>query len=180
VALPATGAPTRSAPAAVAARAVVATRGRVLVRGAGATAATALTSAVPVRSGTVIDATHGAATLRYGAHGRATLSGAAFSVTRSAHGITVRLVGGTFTGCTPRARAKVVRRATVHGAGGTVRVVGRFATAQLAGSATLRLEDRCYGTTVRVARGAVVVRDRRTGRTRVVRAGRSGRLGSGR
>jgi hypothetical protein len=133
--------------------------------------------------GATLDATAGSVALTSarpgGAMQTATFAGGMFTVRSAARGVTdLVLTGGSFAGCpkvpaatTARtaARRKPVRRLWGDGKG-RFRTRGRNSAATVRGTVWL-VEDRCEGTLTRVKRGVVAVRDRRTGRTRLVRAG---------
>ena len=96
----------------------------------------------------------------------------------------VVLTGGSFRRCPSRSRGRTVARAAGSGKmRGVVRKLwgkdkaGRFRTRGKHAVATVRgtiwvVEDRCDGTMTRVREGAVVVKNRRTGKTKLVRAGK--------
>jgi hypothetical protein len=84
------------------------------------------------------------------------------------------LSGGSFSRCGAQASARSKRKVRrLWGDGkGSFRTTGRHAAATVRGTRWLD-EDRCDGTLVRVRRGRVEVRDKRSGRTVQVRAGHS-------
>jgi TolB protein len=100
----------------------------------------------------------------------------------SARGLTeLRLAGGTFRRCRPRARrapadAARLSRRTIRrlraSARGRFRTRGRYSAATVRGT-DFEILDRCDGTLTRVRRGRVAVRDLRRRKTIVVRAGKS-------
>jgi hypothetical protein len=114
-----------------------------------------------------------------------TLYDGAFTVgqARGARPVTeLALQDGDFTSCpaaTPGSRAaraaagggKAVRRLWASGKG-SFRTRGRYASAAVRGTKWLT-EDRCDGTLIRVASGAVAVADRVRRKTVVVKAGKS-------
>ena len=67
---------------------------------------------------------------------------------------------------------RVVRSLWARDRGGRFRTYGNNSVATARGTAWVTT-DRCDGTVTRVREGAVAVKDRRTGRTVIVRAGRS-------
>jgi streptogramin lyase len=115
-----------------------------------------------------------------------TFGGGVFSVRqpRKACGrVDVYLRGGSFAGCGHRShragsrtasasRSRKVRRLWGRDSGGRFRSHGRHSHATVRGTRWLTV-DRCDGTLTRVTDGAVVVRDFRTHRNVVVRAGHS-------
>ena len=122
------------------------------------------TTSVPV--GSVIDARRGS--LRLSARGEGRLHNAAsrggvFRVTQSARNPAVRLttLGGRFDRCR-RASRSIVRKLTVA-ARGSFRVVGQAAETR-GTTGRWAVLDRCDGTLVRLERGAVRVRSRKSRR----------------
>ena len=165
--------------------AVQASAGIVLVRLPGTRRATPLDGAAQVPLGAVIDTTHGTVRLTSAssAHGSQTglFSGGAFRV-RQTHGprpvTQLALAGGDFSTC-PRAGAARAaakkgpsRRLWGRDKGGRFTTIGRSTSATVRGTRWLT-EDRCAGTRVTVAEGAVSVRDWRHRRNVIVRAGHS-------
>jgi streptogramin lyase len=168
--------------------------GTVLVRRPGAAAPVALSGAAAVPVGSVIDTTRGTVLLRT-------------ALDRRGHSQTGRFWGGVFVvrqarsgGMTdlvlraarPRcgtsaAAATVTARRAKRPAPrlwgrdhhGRFRTRGRESTATVRGTEWL-VEERCTGTLTVVKRGAVSVRDHRTGRTVLVRAGHRHLARSGR
>jgi hypothetical protein len=69
-------------------------------------------------------------------------------------------------------RRRVVRRLWARDRGGRFRTYGNNSVATARGT-SWTTEDRCDGTVIRVREGAVAVKNRRTGRTVLVRAGRA-------
>ena len=138
---------------------------------------------LPLRS--VVDTAAGAVKVTSAASAHATqsvsLDEGAFDITQNAAKLPVTqfaLQGGDFSACGPAATrkasaaaAKVVRTLWATGKG-SFRTKGRFATATIRGT-RWQTVDRCDGTLIRVARGAVTVRDLVKKRTLVVRAGSS-------
>ena len=133
----------------------------------------------------MIDTTHGTVRLTSAssAHGSQTglFSGGAFRV-RQTHGprpvTQLALAGGDFSTC-PRAGAARAaakkgpsRRLWGRDKGGRFTTIGRSTSATVRGTRWLT-EDRCAGTRVTVAEGAVSVRDWRHRRNVIVRAGHS-------
>jgi Ca2+-binding RTX toxin-like protein len=169
--------------------AVAVKAGTVLVRTPGASTFTALDPSRPVPVGTVFDTRAGTITLTAasgtaGATQTADFKGGRFSVAQAPGAVVtdLRMSGGSFAAC-PRATA---RAAVARSAASRRRVVrklwgsgkGRFRTRGRSSSATVRgtvweVIDRCDGTLTRVRSGVVVVANRRTGRTKVVKAGES-------
>ena len=169
-------------------------RGSVVVRLPGTARAIPLDAAASLPVGTVIDATHGAVTLTsaIGSTGRTqtgTFHGGAFVArqSRTSGGmVDIVLSGGDFGACrraTARSaaadgpvafaagrRKAAVRRLWGKDSGGRFRTKGRNSVATVRGTRWLTV-DRCDGTLTKVTEGAVVVRDRRTGRRKLVRAG---------
>jgi hypothetical protein len=133
----------------------------------------------PIPAGSVIDATAGAVRLRSGTQKNAVFSKGAFKVGPAAAVTELSLTGGDFSSCKKRALAgvgatsppRVVRRLWGNGKG-RFRTRARFASAAVRGTAW-EIEDLCTGTRVRVRRGAVEVRNLRTKKLTVVRAGQS-------
>jgi hypothetical protein len=140
--------------------------------------------------GVALDARRGKVNLQTaGCRGRVqagTFGGGVFAVRqpRDACGrVDVYLRGGSFAGCGHRShragsrtasasRSRKVRRLWGRDSGGRFRSHGRHSHATVRGTRWLTV-DRCDGTLTRVTDGAVVVRDFRTDRNVVVRAGHS-------
>lgn len=144
----------------------------------GGGAAVPLTPGRPLPVGAVVDATAGAVRLAAGPSKSAVFSRGAFRVVANGAVSELALAGGDFSACKKRKTSargatptKVIRQLWGDGKG-RFRMRGRFAAATVRGT-TWRLEDACEGTIVRVQRGSVEVRDIRSGRVRVVRAGAS-------
>jgi hypothetical protein len=134
-------------------------------------------SVVDTRAGTVVLQ----AALPDGTTNAASFHGSVFVVRQDAHsGVTdLYLRGGSFARCRTRALASIasaqpkpVRSLWGSDDGGRFRTHGRNSVATVRGTRWLT-EDRCDGTLTRVTRGAVDVRDTRTGRRVTVRAGHS-------
>ena len=165
--------------------------GSALVRLPGSGRFVPLSQAASIPVGSTIDATKGHVLLtsvRDGS-GKAQTGefwGGVFTV-RQARGkapyTELVLTGGSFSGCPKRSPERLVARAAGSGRmRGVVRKLwgkdkdGRFRTRGRRAAAVVRgtvwlVEDRCDGTMTRVREGAVVVRDLRTGRKKLVKAG---------
>ncbi|MGH6654847.1 MAG: hypothetical protein ACRDVE_06535 [Actinocrinis sp.] len=173
--------------------------GRVEVKLPGSHRFVALAGAAQLPVGAVIDATHGHVVLTSAVnHAGATRTGNftrgsfAITQTRAAHPLTdLRLVGGSFAGCTaghastafqrflvarhrPRRhpRHHVVRQLWGSDQGGRFVTIGRSASAAVRGTVWLT-QDRCDGTLVRVFRGRVLVHPRGHRHSVMVSAGHS-------
>jgi hypothetical protein len=161
-----------------------ATAGRVLVKAPGANGYRTVDDAASVPVGSVVDARHGTISLSSetpaGAQ-TAQFRGALFEVRQSkdGSGLTELHLRGSLAGCRPAAkgvaraaaaRKKPRRSLWGHDRGGRFRTRGRDSVATVRGT-TWRVTDRCDGTVTHVTEGAVVVRDIRTGRRTLVRAG---------
>jgi hypothetical protein len=175
-------------------RAVVvsAGRGKVRVKPPGARRFRAVSAAVSVPVGSVIDATGGRVELasaldRAGVSQNGSFWGARFRVLQSRTGTgmtTLELRGGDFRACRRGARAasrpiavasrrrhhRVVRSLWGRDSHGRFRTHGANSVATARGTAWLT-RDRCDGTVTRVREGAVAVRDLNRHRTTLVRAG---------
>ena len=187
--------PVRGIPAPVLGETVVVApgQGNVLVRRPGESRFRALDDAKLLPSGTVIDARRGRIRLttaldEAGEFQTGRFWGARFEVRQGhrAKGMTSLLLrGGGFGRCPGRAgtlaRAsgvarenpttrRVVRSLWARDRGGRFSTYGNNSVATARGTAWVT-RDRCDGTVTRVSEGAVAVKDRRTGRTVVVRAG---------
>ena len=159
--------------------AVSGVQGKVTVRRPGSTATTPVSSAAAVPVGALIDAREGSIMLTSaGAKGttqKARFSGGRFRVKQlaSSGGVTDLVLAGT-PSCTAQASAAAPRKRRpprLWGDGkGRFRTHGRNAVATVRGTKWL-VEETCSGTLVRVSRGVVSVRDKRTGKTKTVRAG---------
>jgi hypothetical protein len=137
----------------------------------------------------VIDTTHGTVALTTargaGVSQTATFHGGAFQVrqSRSGNGMTdLVLRGGSFASC-PRTSARSSRLAVASKArkvrklwskdhNGRFRTYGRSSVATVRGTSWYT-EDRCDGTLTRVTSGKVLVRNRRTGKSKLVTKGHS-------
>ena len=142
---------------------------------------------LPLRS--IVDTAAGAVKVTSSASSRkvqsVALDSGAFDITQAAGKLPVTqfaLQGGDFGVCgvaaragrasaSARAKAKVVRSLWANGKG-KFRTKGRYASATIRGT-KWQLQDRCDGTLVTVARGAVTVRDLVKKRNVVVKAGDS-------
>jgi hypothetical protein len=192
---PAVEPPVRGVPAPVLGETVVVQpgRGSVLVRRPGARRFRKLAGAALLPSGTVIDARRGRIRLTTALDGTGAFQtgrfwGSRFQVRQSAKGAgmtSLALRGGDFGRCPARSSAlahasvvprenpttrRVVRRLWARDHGGRFRTYGNNSVATARGTAWVT-QDRCDGTVTRVREGAVAVTNRRTGRTRIVRAG---------
>ena len=159
----------------------------VLVKPPGATRFVPLASPSQVQFGAVIDARKGRVRIVIangkGGTDSADFYGGIFRIVQRAARVPVAeliLQGGSFRACrkpgSRRARSaarpgKSIRRLWGDG-GGSFRTRGRYAAATVRGTRWLT-DDRCNGTLVRVAAGAVTVRDLVKRRNVVVRARRS-------
>jgi hypothetical protein len=189
--------PVRGVPAPVLGDTVVVApgQGKVLVRRPGARRFRKLAGAALLPSGTVVDARRGRIRLttaldKAGTFQTGRFWGARFRVRQSGSGngmTSLSLRGGSFGRCPARSSAlarasvvprenptsrRVVRRLWARDRGGRFRTYGNNSVATARGTAWTT-EDRCDGTVTRVREGAVAVRNRRTGRTVLVRAGGS-------
>jgi hypothetical protein len=162
---------------------VAATVGAVVVRLPGAASAVPLQGATSIPVGTIIDTRQGVVALTTalpaGATQGATVHGGLFQVRQSAsgRGMTELVLRGRKPSCaTTRAAAVADRRpprqlwASDHH--GRFRTRGSNAVATVRGTSWY-MADRCDGTYTRVKRGSVAVRELRTGRTVLLRAGQS-------
>ena len=166
-------------------------QGTVLVRKPGLKNFVALDPTKPIPVGTVVDASKGTVTITAakdlaGGTQTADFKGGKFAVTQKAGATNMAtdlaLRGGSFKRCKPAPRratasaaAKRKRRAVrkLFGSGhGRFRTRGRNSAATVRGTVWI-VEDFCNGTRTRVKRGVVSVRNLRTGRTKLVRAGES-------
>ena len=159
--------------------------GVVLVRRPGESKAVPLDATKPVPVGSTIDTRRGVVQLVTAADfagGRQTakFTGGAFGVAQSKGGVlttTLVLRGGDFSSCgAPATRARAAGSKRIRRLWGSGH--GRFTTRGRNAAATVRgtiwtVTDTCEGTTTRVERGAVVVRDFRLARSKLVRAGQS-------
>jgi len=170
-------------------------RGKVLVRRPGSRRFRKLAGAKLLPSGTVVDARRGSIRLTTALDERGEFQTGRFGGTRfqirqgrKAGGMTsLTLRGGDFGRCPARSSAlahasmvprenstthRVVRRLWARDRGGRFRTYGNNSVATARGT-RWTTEDRCDGTIVRVREGAVAVKNRRTGKTMLVRAGRA-------
>ena len=162
------------------------TRVRVKLPGAKGFSDVDATGEIPV--GSVVDARKGRIHLQTALPGGGTqdaiLRGATFAVRQGDAGMTeFALHGGSFAACTTpaasRSRASAARKRRRHHVVRSLWAAdqgGLFQTAGVNSVATVRgtrwlTQDRCDGTLTRVKYGAVVVRDRVTGRVTVVTPG---------
>jgi len=185
-----TGTPTTPAltPAPEQGQAVVAAAvaGRILVKAPGGDGFRSVDAAASVPVGSVVDARHGTIALSSETPdgpqtGR--FRGAVFQVRQSkdGSGLTELHLRGSLAGC-ERTTKGVARAAAAgkhprrslwgHDRGGRFRTHGRDSVATVRGT-TWQVTDRCDGTVTRVTEGAVLVRDTRTGRRTLVRAGQT-------
>jgi hypothetical protein len=189
--------PVRGVPAPVLGETVVVApgQGKVRVRRPGTRRFRKLSGAALLPSGTVVDARRGSIRLTTALDdadefqtGR--FGGSRFQIRQGhkAAGMTsLTLRGGDFGRCPARSSAlahasvvprenpttrRVVRRLWARDRGGRFRTYGNNSVATARGTAWTT-EDRCDGTVTRVREGAVAVKNRRTGRTVLVRAGRA-------
>ena len=167
--------------------------GKVTVRIPGSTTDVPLTAGGEIPVGAIVDATSGAIVLTTalpdGRVQSARFSGGRFVVTqRRADGVTDLRLSGPRPACPPRAarrrgvrivanaaarKGRTNRRKRLWGDGhGKFRTHGGNAVATVRGTKWL-VEDTCKGTLVRVARGVVSVRDKRTGTSTLLRRGES-------
>ena len=172
---------------------VVPGHGNVLVRRPGTRRFRKLNRAATLPTGTVVDARRGRIRLttaldEAGKYQTGRFWGARFKIRQGhkAQGMTsLTLRGGDFGDCPARASAiarasgvardparRVVRRLWARDRGGRFRTYGNNSVATARGTAWVT-RDRCDGTETRVHEGAVAVKDQRTGKTVVVRAGHS-------
>ena len=156
-------------------------RGTVTIRPpGGATTELGAGDAIPL--GSIVDTTRGTVELTSAAAGAtqtAEFHGGVFQVrqTRGAKPVTELVLKGRLS-C-PSARERVnaaarrgASRRRLWGSGhGRFRTRGRGSSATVRGTIWLT-EDRCNGTVTRVKRGVVAVEDFRTGKTKLVRAGK--------
>ncbi len=189
--------PVRGIPAPVLGETVIVApgRGNVLVRRPGTRRFRKLAGAKLLPSGTVVDARRGSIRLttaldEQGEFQTGRFGGSRFQIRQGhkAAGMTsLMLRGGDFGRCPARSSAlahssvvprenpttrRVVRRLWARDRGGRFRTYGNNSVATARGTAWTT-EDRCDGTVIRVREGAVAVKDRHTGRTVIVRAGRA-------
>jgi hypothetical protein len=156
--------------------------GTVLVRLPGAATAVALASPGSLPVGTLVDTRKGAVDLTSalpgGATQDATVHGGLFQVRQpaSGKGMTELVLRGPRPTCGARAAAASGRRPPrklwSSDQGGRFRTRGSNAVATVRGTSWY-MADRCDGTYTRVAHGKVSVRELRSGRTVLLRAGQS-------
>jgi hypothetical protein len=163
--------------------AVAPASGTVLVRVPGATRAAALADGASVPVGSIVDTRAGTvklqAALPAGATQTGTFHGGLFEVRQpvGGHGMTELVLRGALPTCSSGGAraASVTRRRPPRSLWGHDRH-GRFRTRASNSVITVRgttwfVSDRCDGTLTRVTSGSVSVRDLRTGRSTIVRAG---------
>lgn len=164
------------------------TEGTVRVKRPGAAGYITMTAGDSVPVGSVIDTRQGTVNLTSSVGGDKTQSGefrgALFSVrqSRKGHGMTdLVLRGGNIAACsrtatrvTSRAKKKKKKKRSLFGKdkGGKFKTHGHDSVATVRGTAWVTT-DTCAGTRTTVTEGSVSVRDRRRGKTVVVRAGHS-------
>jgi hypothetical protein len=189
--------PVRGIPAPVLGETVIVApgQGKVLVRRPGARRFRKLAGATVLPSGTVVDARRGRIRLttaldEAGEFQTGRFWGSRFQIRQSAAGngmTSLALRGGDFGRCPARSSVlahtsvvprenpttrRVVRRLWARDRGGRFRTHGNNSVATARGTAWVT-KDRCDGTVTRVREGAVAIKDRRTGKTVIVRAGGS-------
>jgi hypothetical protein len=189
--------PVRGIPAPVLGETVIVApgQGKVLVRRPGARRFRKLAGATVLPSGTVVDARRGRIRLttaldEAGEFQTGRFWGSRFQIRQSAAGngmTSLALRGGDFGRCPARSSVlahtsvvprenpttrRVVRRLWARDRGGRFRTYGNNSVATARGTAWVT-KDRCDGTVTRVREGAVAIKDRRTGKTVIVRAGGS-------
>lgn len=157
--------------------------GTVTIKAPGAAAFTTLAAAAAIPVGSIVDARHGA--LELSADTGADVDtgrfwGAVFRVSQPAGAggaAEMSLTSGRPARCSRdggRARAAAAKKPAPglwgKDSGGRFRMRGRNSVATVRGTVWY-VGERCAGTVTRVIRGAVAVRDTRTGRTVVVHAG---------
>jgi hypothetical protein len=159
--------------------------GHVFVRQPGSRRFVELIGAAQIRFGSIIDTRRGrvgvTVATKQGQTESADFYEGEFGLTQDATGLaTETLYGGNFARCSARSRgragARTARRGRVRhlsGSGrGRFRTRGRYAAATVRGTKWVT-EDDCDGTYIKVALGAVSVRDFPRRRTITVRARRS-------
>ncbi|HWD11364.1 MAG TPA: hypothetical protein VG366_05935 [Solirubrobacteraceae bacterium] len=164
--------------------------GKVLVKLPGSTHFVALTGALQVPFGTIIDARHGKVSLTTARAGggtqTATFYAGMFRITQQRNGrVTATLYGGDFSVCpttaerrhlahasaTHSSRRHTVRKLWAEGHG-SYSTKGNYATGAVLGTRWLT-EDRCGGTLIRVVTDKVAVKNLVNKRHRTVHAGHS-------
>jgi hypothetical protein len=166
-----------SAPAPVAGASVAAgtVSGTVLVRPPGATAFSALGATALIPVGSTVDATRGRVRLTSAAAGHrytGQFYGGEFTLSESAAGVTkLTLAGGVpcAAGASAASRGPARKRSLWGDAHGRFETSGHYAAATELGTRWLTA-DRCTGTLIRVAAGAVRVSDLVRHRSFVLRA----------
>lgn len=162
---------------------MTATAGKVLVRVPGATSAVALEDVASIPVGAIVDTRNGTVELQTALPGGQTQSGTfrggLFQVRQpvTGRGMTELVLRGPMPTCgTARAAATTGKRPPRNlwssDNKGRFRTRGSNAVATVRGTSWF-MADRCDGTYTRVRRGSVSVRELRTGRTIVLRAGQS-------
>ena len=162
--------------------------GKVFIKLPGAGAYIALSSALQVPFGTIIDATNGKVVVTtarlHGGVQRITFYAGKFRLTQTRSGqVIATLVGGNFSVCpTARERSHLARISSRRASGhhvvrklwanghGSYSTKGNYATGAVLGTRWLT-EDLCEGTLIRVITDKVLVRNLLTHRHRTVRAG---------
>ena len=161
--------------------------GRVLIKEPGQNKFIELDGQTEIPVGSRVDVTRGVISLTAGLGGGRTNSSKFFSglftilqkKTRNAI-TTLRLEGGNFRACgrgslsalgTDAKRKRPVRKLWGDGKG-RFTTKGRYSSATVRGTKWL-VQDRCDGTLTRAQRGVVLVRDFRTRKTVILRAGRA-------
>jgi hypothetical protein len=162
---------------------MTATAGKVLVRVPGATSAVALEDVASIPVGAIVDTRNGTVELQTALPGGQTQSGSfrggLFQIRQpvTGRGMTELVLRGPLPTCgTARAaattRKRPPRKLWSSDNKGRFRTRGSNAVATVRGTSWF-MADRCDGTYTRVSRGSVAVRELRTGRTIVLRAGQS-------
>jgi hypothetical protein len=161
-------------------------KGTTMVKVPGSDRWVELDSMTELPVGTRIDARRGVARLstaldRSGRTQTASFGGGVFEVrqSRRGRGVTDIILRGSLAGCrasdgeaSASRRSRRSRRLWGRDRGGRWRTHGQNSVATVRGTRWLT-EDRCGGTLTRVTQGAVVVRNKRTGRRVLVKAGDS-------
>ena len=156
-------------------------KGRIRIKARGAQRFRPLLTTTTIPVGSVVDARRGRVRVAsaVGVRGkvqRGRFFGGLFRVRQRPSGLTQLALRGRLE-CGPAAdnattsrRRRKRRRLWGIDSGGAFSTLGRDSVTTVRGTKWL-VEDRCGGTLTRVERGSVVVRDRRTGKRVVVRAG---------
>ena len=188
--VPSAGAPAVSTPEPALGQTVVAeaSAGTVLVKEKGSSEFHPLDSAESIPVNSILDTSEGTVILETALGGgksqSGTFHGGTFQVrqSRSGKGMTeIALRGGSFASCTQRPGS---RRTVTYRKKNTIRKLwgedngGRFKTSGKGSVATVRgtswyTADRCDGTLTKVESGAVMVRERGSGRSKLLRPGQS-------